>query len=84
MKKFNTKIISATLASLIALTMSVPAFVATYNKPSSLEGISAIEKMNSNSKGAEDSKNINFNYSYRNWCRGWFFTKLFICYKQRI
>ncbi|MDU1319974.1 MAG: hypothetical protein E6931_00525 [Clostridium botulinum] len=50
MKKFNTKIISVILASLISLTTSVPAFAATYNKPPSLEGISPIEKINSNNK----------------------------------
>ncbi|EPY2305830.1 hypothetical protein ACXATD_001467 [Clostridium sporogenes] len=50
MKKFNTKIISATLASLISLTTSVPAFAATYNNSPSLEGISTIEKINSNNK----------------------------------
>lgn len=61
MKKFNTKIISATLASLISLTTSVPAFAATYNNPPSLEGISTIEKINSNNKFAENSReNINF------------------------
>ncbi|AVQ40067.1 hypothetical protein C7M56_15810 [Clostridium botulinum] len=61
MKKFNTKIISATLASLISLTTSVPAFAATYNNPPSLEEISTIEKINSNNKFAENSrKNINF------------------------
>lgn len=44
MKKFNTKIISATLTFLIVLTMSVPAFAATYNKPSSLEEFQLLKK----------------------------------------